>query len=339
VVCRLGLKALFLATLAPAQAAPFTDVLPTDWAYQALVDLQERYGCVGPGRGARPYEGGRSITRFEAAALLNACLGRVGTVTDELRRLSTDFAAELAQLQGRSGALEAKVAVLEVQQFSTTTKLQGEASMLLAASQFLGTAAAEVGQNRESYGGTSFNYDLRLKLDTSFSGRDLLRIDLRSGNFDNNNSTFAGSMTPTPLSELQVAFQQQAGADDPNVLGIYKLYYQMPLGSGFSAVIGPRVGQQEVLPLWPTAYSGEVLHLFNMNGAPFAYNQQIGGGGGLWWHHKGFSIGTYYISPDAQLGNPSTGGGIGVADNESIGGLQLATAAMAGGSLLCTTTS
>jgi len=83
-------------------------------------------------------------------------------------------------------------------------------------------------------------------------------------------------MTPTPLSELQVAFQQQAGADFINVLGLYKIYYQTPLGSGFSAVIGPRVGQQEVLPMWPTAYSGELLHLFNMNGAPFAYNQQIG---------------------------------------------------------------
>jgi hypothetical protein len=319
----LALTALWLTPALPLRAATFTDVLPTDWAYQALVDLQDRYGCVGPGRGGPRFGGGRSITRFEAAALLNACLERVGTVTDELRRLSTDFAAELAQLRGRTGALDAQVAVLEAQQFSTTTKLQGEASMVLAAPQFLGTAAAQVAQNRQSYGGTTFNYDLRLKLDTSFSGRDLLRIDLRSGNFDNNDSTFAGALTPTPLSELQVAFQQQAGADFPNVLGLYKLYYQTPLGSGFSAVIGPRVGQQEVLPLWPTAYSGEVLHLFNMNGAPMAYNQQIGGGGGLWWNHKGFSIGTYYISPDAQLGNPSTGGGIGVADNESIGGVQI----------------
>ena len=59
----------------------FSDVYPTDWAYQALSNLIERYGCVA-GYPNGTYRGNRAMTRFEAAALLNACLDRVTEVTD-----------------------------------------------------------------------------------------------------------------------------------------------------------------------------------------------------------------------------------------------------------------
>ena len=64
----------------------FSDVRPTDWAYQALENLVQRYGCVA-GYPNGTYKGSQSMTRFEAAALLNACLDRVTEVTDELQRL------------------------------------------------------------------------------------------------------------------------------------------------------------------------------------------------------------------------------------------------------------
>ncbi|MBM5809108.1 MAG: porin, partial [Cyanobacteria bacterium M_surface_9_m1_291] len=99
----------------------FSDVKPTDWAYQALSNLIERYGCVA-GYPGGTYKGGRAMTRFEAAALLNACLDRVSEVTDELKKLMAEFEKELAVLKGRVDGLEAKVGVLEAQQFSTTTK-------------------------------------------------------------------------------------------------------------------------------------------------------------------------------------------------------------------------
>ena len=65
------------------------------------------------------------MTRYEAAALLNACLDRVTEVTDELRRLMAEFETELAILKGRVDGLEARVGELEATQFSTTTKLKG----------------------------------------------------------------------------------------------------------------------------------------------------------------------------------------------------------------------
>ena len=41
----------------------FSDVQPTDWAYQALSNLIEKYGCVA-GYPNGTYKGGQAMTRF-----------------------------------------------------------------------------------------------------------------------------------------------------------------------------------------------------------------------------------------------------------------------------------
>ena len=107
----------------------FSDVYPTDWAYQALSNLIERYGCVA-GYPDGSYRGNRAMTRFEAAALLNACLDRVTEVTDEVKRLMKEFERELVILKGRVDGLEARVGELEATQFSTTTKLKGKTTFV-----------------------------------------------------------------------------------------------------------------------------------------------------------------------------------------------------------------
>ena len=76
----------------------FSDVQPTDWAYQALSNLIERYGCVA-GYPNGTYRSSGALTRLEAAALLNACLDRITEVTDELKRLMKEFENELAVLR------------------------------------------------------------------------------------------------------------------------------------------------------------------------------------------------------------------------------------------------
>ena len=142
----------------------FSDVQPTDWAYGALSNLVERYGCVA-GYPNGTFGGGRAMTRFEAAALLNSCLDRVTEVTDELRRLMTEFKSELAVLKGRVSGLEAKVGRLEATQFSTTTKLKGEASFIL------GGVPGYTGSTGTVAGNTAFNYDLRLNHTTLYLTR------------------------------------------------------------------------------------------------------------------------------------------------------------------------
>ena len=53
-----------------------SDVKPTDWAFQALQSLVERYGCIA-GYPDKTYRGNRAMTRYEFAAGLNSCMDRV----------------------------------------------------------------------------------------------------------------------------------------------------------------------------------------------------------------------------------------------------------------------
>ncbi|QPN68725.1 carbohydrate porin [Synechococcus sp. CBW1006] len=283
----------------------FSDVRPTDWAYQALSNLIERYGCVA-GYPNGTYRGGQAMSRYEAAALLNACLDRITEVTDELKRLIKEFEKELAVLRGRVDGLEAKVGELEATQFSTTTKLSGLATFVLGGNAFGGSAAALVEDSRRRFGATTFNYDVQLNFDTSFTGKDLLRTTLRAGNFEGDSNSFGGA-GPTNLSQLETAFQEEGG---PNVVGIDRLFYQVPLGSGLTATIGARVGQEDMLALWPSVYpDSAVLDVLTLNGAPAAYNKNLGAGAGLWWQSDGgLSLSASYVAAHGQEGNPAQGG-------------------------------
>merc|ERR1712216_912405 len=198
----------------------FSDVYPTDWAYQALSNLVEQYGCVA-GYPNGTFRGNRAMTRYEAAALLNACLDRVTEVTDEVRRLVAEFETELAILRGRVDGLEARVGELEATQFTTTTKLKGYTAWIAGA---VDGAVDSDGNNAESL---SMNYDLRLALKTSFTGEDMLTTVLRAGNFDE--SIFSQGLT----------FMETAMSSG-NDVKIGRLFYTFPVGD-FTVTAGPRV--------------------------------------------------------------------------------------------------
>jgi hypothetical protein len=280
----------------------FSDVKPTDWAYQALSNLIERYGCVA-GYPNGTYKGGQAMTRFEAAALLNACLDRVTEVTDELKRLMKEFEKELAILKGRVDGLEARVGELEANQFSTTTKLKGYAAFVLGGNSYGGNGNNLKNFAKATEGGTTFNYDVRLDLDTSFTGKDLLRTRLRAGNFAN--SAYGGAKI-VGLSALETAFQDPAGA---NVVAINRLFYKFPVGDGFDVIVGPRVRQDDMLAMWPSAYPADtVLDIFTYAGAPGAYSLNLGGGAGITYSKNGLNASLNYVSANADNANPSEGG-------------------------------
>ena len=280
-----------------------SDVKPTDWAYQALSNLIERYGCVA-GYPNGTYRGARAMTRFEAAALLNACLDRVSEVTDELKKLMAEFDKELAVLKGRVDGLEAKVGLLEAQQFSTTTKLKVDANMVVGGNSFTGSASNLVSNARNNFGAVTFNYDLRISLDTSFTGQDLLRTRLRAGNFDTNSNSFYGA-GPTRLSQLEAAYQEDAGA---NMVGIDRLFYQFPVGN-FTLTFGALVEQNDMLAMYPSVYpDSTILDMFTMAGTPVTYDLNVGAGAGIWWKQDAWSVSLQYISQGANSGNPGEGG-------------------------------
>ncbi|MBW4578640.1 MAG: iron uptake porin [Tildeniella nuda ZEHNDER 1965/U140] len=221
-----------------------SDVKPTDWAFQALQSLVERYGCI-VGYPDKTYRGNRALTRYEFAAGLNACMDRINELiaagTADLvkkedllavQRLQEEFAAELATLRGRVDALEARTATLEKQQFSTTTKLNAEVIFAISdtfgdratrngSGGFLGGInAGNEGRLRDDQTQTIFSDRVRLNFDSSFTGKDQLRIRLQARNI----TPYSGAFTGT--NETRFGFD----GNESNQFGIDKLFYRFPLG-------------------------------------------------------------------------------------------------------------
>jgi hypothetical protein len=221
-----------------------SDVKPTDWAFQALQSLVERYGCI-VGYPDKTYRGNRALSRYEFAAGVNACLDRINELLAAatadlvrkedlvaLQKLQEEFAAELAALRGRVDALEARTATLEKQQFSTTTKLTGEVIFTLTDTfgdratrngnnGFLtGANARNEGSIRDDRTNAIFADRVRLALDTSFTGKDRLRTRLQARNI----TPFSGALTGT--NQTRLGFDGNEG----NSILIDKLFYRFPIG-------------------------------------------------------------------------------------------------------------
>ncbi|PHM06472.1 iron uptake porin [Nostoc sp. 'Peltigera malacea cyanobiont' DB3992] len=191
------------------------DVQPSDWAFGALQSLVERYGCIA-GYADGTYLRNRSISRYEFAAGLNACLekindampaagyayanNKINTVNNEdlilLQRLQGEFKSELQQLQQRVEAVEKQTSELQGNRFSTTTRLFGQAIFSVQ-----GTNSPDVDlfprdgvPERQGKTNITFTSSAQLTLATSFTGRDLLLTGLSAGNFGSNASLLSTNM-------------------------------------------------------------------------------------------------------------------------------------------------
>lgn len=117
------------ATAAPAMAQvtsvkQLSDVQPTQWSYQAITNLVERYGCVA-GYPNRTFQPGQPATRAELAALTNACLDRISEFQSAAdAALAAALRAEFAK---EIGATNARVTALEV---AAAQKAQGVGNYL-----------------------------------------------------------------------------------------------------------------------------------------------------------------------------------------------------------------
>lgn len=244
-----------------------SDVQPTDWAFGALQSLVERYGCIA-GYPNGTYRGNRPMTRYEFAAGLNACLDRVSEliatattnlVTKEdlatLQRLQEEFAAELATLRGRVDALEARTAELEANQFSTTTKLNGE--VIIAAIGATGGSPDTDDPN------IILTNRVRLNLNTSFTGKDLLITGLQSHNFlgglDGSGSLQESLGLASPIlsaSSARTSFEPQFPGIDVKTLSdvsandveLYKLLYIFPVADKLTLFAGTGAETSDAFP-------------------------------------------------------------------------------------------
>lgn len=225
----------------------------------------------------------------------------------------TQVRSETDELRIKLDVLGAAADQLEAMDFSPTSVLTGQTSLVVGGNQFGGSAQGLKRKSERKFGATTVNYDARLIIDTSFNGQDLLRLRLRAGNFDGETNSFAGA-GPSFLSQLEVAFQAPQA---PNRLAVNRLYYQWPIGE-FTFTLGPRVEQDTMLAIWPSVYPSEtILDLTTFSGAIGASNLNTGSGVGIWWQRSGFAISTNYVASNGNLGGPNNGGIVSTASGSS----------------------
>jgi len=309
-------KTGFLQTNQPmgqiTSVSELRDVNPTDWAYEALRSLVERYGCV-VGYPDHTYKGSQAISRWEFAAGLNACLNTIerllqegGNVTKEdlekLKRLSEEFSRELAAIGQRVDKLENRTAFLENHQFSTTTKLNGDVIIVfsgLAGNQQAGEPKGTPLQNKEII--TSYRY--RANWVTSFTGKDQLQVRLQTGNF------YFGR-GGTNLTDFNFS---APGANGDNNIQINKLQYSFPVSDNLTAWLsGAKITLDDISdPLSPytSSFTEGAISYFGSLSPAYLTSDNTGAGAGLnYKFNEQFNLGLLYSAQDAS--SPSQGQGL-----------------------------
>lgn len=259
-----------------------SDVQPTDWAFRALQSLVERYGVIA-GYPDGTFRGNKALTRYEFAAGLNTALDRIGelittgtvnSVSKEdlatLQKLQSEFATELTTLRGRVDTLEANIAQLEANQFSTTTRLNAEVIAGLV------SVLAGENANGESIDRIpTLSQRTRLNLDTSFTGKDQLTTRLQANNVTPLGGTNSGSML---TNEGRVEFDGDSGND----LGLALLRYRFPLSSRtnfYLAAAGNGFVDLDASYQLNPYFDGGAISLFALRNP--IYNYSGGSGAGL----------------------------------------------------------
>ncbi|URD50166.1 iron uptake porin [Chroococcidiopsis sp. CCNUC1] len=289
-----------------------SDVQPSDWAFQALQSLVERYGVIA-GYPDSTFRGDRAMTRYEFAAGLNAALERINeqiatgnpiTQTDlaTLQKLQTDFATELVTLRGRVDRLEVQTAQLESNQFSTTTKLEG--TVIFALSDAFGGAGDD--------NNTVLQSRSRLAFETSFTGKDLLTTRLDFGNFE---------QFDLPTDEGRLGF-------DSNTEGsveLGNLEYELPVGEKITLLFQFNDSDSDdftdvINPLFEDSDTGAISRFGRRNPIYRVPNSNTGIGARLQLS-EAMSFDFAYLAGDAN--DPAAGAGLFNGDYGAIAQLTL----------------
>ncbi|NEQ32245.1 MAG: carbohydrate porin, partial [Leptolyngbya sp. SIO4C5] len=163
------------------------------------------------------------------------------------------FGTELANVRAQVDDLEDRTAFLESTQFSTTTKLRGVVFAHVNAAFADGDIRAE-GLNvfapaRDAAGdpvirtiaddpATTFSYLAWINLDTSFTGADLLTLQMAVGTGNAPANTFGSAGL---FNTFGVPFTLQRGGVENNAPVLRELSYAFPVGDSLQLVIGPRI--------------------------------------------------------------------------------------------------
>ncbi len=256
-------------------------VKPGDWRYTSLQSVGTKYGC-------NPNFNNQPVSQIDFARGLNNCLDTVETLLAQkqpsqqppsppspqqppavtqadlevLKRLTQEFRAQLTEIDTRLASTDKRVAQVQANQFSTTTKLKGEAV-------FNGAGVISGGSNSNIV----FGDRVRLLFQSSFTGKDILWTRLSTGNLSSlgatltNPTTTGGQVVETGLS---------------NNVGLDWLAYQFPVANTNVYVAAFNGLQADYAP----TYGSNFDDFTGASGAISAFAEsspiyKIGGGSGV----------------------------------------------------------
>jgi hypothetical protein len=294
--------------------AELSDIQPNDWSYQALKLLVERYG-VFSAYPDRKFRGNQPMTRYEFAAALAATIDKVegllaNAISDEyvrqdaitIRRLQKEYASVLKEVRDRIDFTEYKAAELEANQFSVTTKLQGQQVVGLTG----GSSASNTVVSRT-----------RLNLLTSFNKKDLLVTQLESGN-NGGDAVSQEQREDVNLLGTNGVFADAGGLDYTDVesnLKLKRLYYQFRPTDDLAIAVGAKMSPRDFID--KNSYANNESVDFS-SGAflnnPLIVQNQIdrtgGAGAAISWQPKNgkFAVRSLYIAANADQPNQGISG-------------------------------
>jgi len=293
-----------------SSVSQLSDVRPTDWAFTALQSLVERYGCIA-GYPDRTFRGKQATSRYEFAAGLNACLDKINEIISAgladkvskedlatLQKLQEEFAAELATLRGRVDALDAKTAKLEAQQFSTTTKLFGQAIFGL---QGRSNNSPSIFGAKSPDNATNINFggNVQLSLFTQLAPRSVLLTSLSIGNI----SSAATGNNGLNNSFTRLGYESFTGATGNSVV-LSDLTYRTLVNDDLALIAGPLGVSPVTVFRGPDRYQSAgqgSVSLFAQRNPILNLGNTTGGVGFDWQIAKKTSLQAVY-----SAGNPAT---------------------------------
>lgn len=287
-----------------------SDVQPTDWAYQALKSMSERYN-LDLGYPDGTYRGNRAMTRYEFAAAIEAAINALVQLSDRNRPVVQEDLNTLAQLQlnyQQAGEelktrldlrIQPRIDRLDAQQFSATTQLQGQFVLGLTD-----------GNNASK---TTFVDRLRLNLTTYLSPQSRLVTQLEAGN----NGQDAIAQVHNREDNLLGTTGLLAGAGGldyvqvPETLQLRRLYYSFRPTDRMAVVVGSKLSPGDFIDRNRFADDSDVdfNSSFFFNNPLIVQNQidRVGGAGvAVAWDLNPVLLKGIYVAADGA--DPQTGG-------------------------------
>ncbi|MEM6401236.1 MAG: iron uptake porin [Cyanobacteria bacterium P01_D01_bin.116] len=301
----------FLKIAQQTSVDELSDVKPTDWAYQALKSLIERYD-VKLGLPDGTFRGNRAVTRYEFAAGLAATLDKVNeliaTTNDKyilqdritLRRLEKEYRQALQDLRTRLNDIDSRSSELQENQFSTTTKLKGQ--------QIVGLTDGR---------GANFTVVSRTRLtfETSFSQKDLLVTQLESGN-NGGDAVGLAQKEDANLLGSDGIFANAGGLDFTDVeddVKLRRLHYTLRPSADLAVTVGTKMSPRDFID--GNRYANDEASDFSSGiflNNPLIVQNRIDRNGGagaavVWKPNSKLAFRSLYIAGDADSNSEEDG--------------------------------